>query len=502
MSSATWRCASVVLAAIIAGLANAGPASAQNEAGYRTVLIPEPAKGPLCADEKSAIISRAATAQADAAENAKLAVRRYLEVQAYVKSGGAAKADVERAARERDQHLDEARRTFLLLDEATRLEEKNCGGTHAGAVAAPSPPAASPPAEAPRAPGAQASSSAQTVVEKSPAAPEARDSAGKPPLAAALTLTAPNFCKPSSTCPLVVEITNDGGKPLASPFLIGFSLGGEGSQIGNILPDAWSCGQANESLTCSGAGTAIEPGGRVQMTVDWQIPEKPRRPSATVCARFVWPARAKDGVYRSEQIAAIQFALKKAGFDPGSYDGRLGTKTVEAIRAFRARAGIEGPTELTGDFMTALFGANGALAGDDNPTNDAACTAVSFGTQPITAATPPAPGAPVAVVSAPPSPAVETVPEAPETPRLAPAPTAVNPSKQATPRRRQQAAIPLEPRRQKTARRAAPTGDEDDDSVVVYTAPPRRAPGNSARPVIVYPDGTYRRWGEPTLYRP
>ena len=191
--------------------------------------------------------------------------------------------------------------------------------------------------------------------------------------------------------------------------------------------------------------------------------------------------------------------MQKTGFDPGGYDGRLGTKTVEAIRAFRARAGIAGPTELTGDFLTALFGANGTLSGDDNPANDSACVSANFGTQPV-AAVPPSANPPVAVASVPPQPAIEPAPAAPEQPHLTP--SAPTPPQRAEPRKRQQATTPVAPRRP-AARRPAPPidDDDDDDTVVVYTSPPRRATAGG-RPVIIYPDGSYRRWGDPTVLRP
>lgn len=467
-----------VLAAMFAP-GSAFTARAQQNDTYRLVTIPALASGPLCAEEKASLVARIASAQANAAENAQIATRRFAEVQAAVKAGKLAQKDIDNAARERDQRLGEARRAFAALDEATSLGEKNCPAVAEQAAGSPS--------------------AGENPAAKTAAGGAAND--GKPAVSLALTFNVPAFCKPGSTCPMVVELHNRGSQPLASPFLVGFALGSEGAQIGNILPDSWSCGQANESLTCSGAGTALAPDAKARLSIDWQIPERPRRPSSTVCARIVWPARAKDGVYRSEQIAAIQFALQKAGFDPGGYDGRLGSKTVEAIRAFRARAHIEGPTELTADFLTALFASNGTLAGDDNATDDSACTSVSFGAQPVAANPAPQPSAPVAVVSAPANPVVEAAPAAPEEPRLTPNPPVA--PKRAVPREarpRQQAALPVEPRRQ-TARRAPTPSDDDDDGVVVYAPPPRRAQPAGQRPVIVYPDGSYRRWGDPTVYR-
>lgn len=453
---------------------------------FRVVTIPALPSAPLCADEKAGLVARLAAAQADAAENAQIAARLFSERQLAAKDGRASAADIAKSVAERDKHLAEARRAFAALDGATRLEEKNCTPPAEVVVEKPAAPAAVTPT---------ATSDQATPVEAVKKQP--------PTIALALKLEIPSVCKPGGSCPMAAEITNEGSKPLASPFLVAFALGGDQVQIGNVQPEAWTCGRANESLTCSGAGTALEPGAKTRLMIDWQIPERFRRPTATVCAKLVWPARAKDGVYRSEQIAAIQFALYKAGFDPGGYDGRLGSKTVEAIRAFRSRAGIEGPTELTGDFLNALFGSNGALSGDDKPGNDSACTSVSFGKDVIIASPVPESGAPIAVASAPPSPAIESAPVEPEQPRLAPKVATPAPVKKAEPRKRQQqAAIPIEPRRQ-SARRAPIIidDDEEEDDVVVYTSPSRRGPVASGRPIIVYPDGSYRRWGDPNVRR-
>ena len=40
------------------------------------------------------------------------------------------------------------------------------------------------------------------------------------------------------------------------------------------------------------------------------------------------------------KIAKLQNQLKKLGFDPGRYDGRLGARTQGSIRAFQAKAGL------------------------------------------------------------------------------------------------------------------------------------------------------------------
>jgi peptidoglycan hydrolase-like protein with peptidoglycan-binding domain len=43
----------------------------------------------------------------------------------------------------------------------------------------------------------------------------------------------------------------------------------------------------------------------------------------------------------SVRVREIQLALKKAGYDPGSADGRLGPRTTEAIREFQKANGLQ-----------------------------------------------------------------------------------------------------------------------------------------------------------------
>jgi peptidoglycan hydrolase-like protein with peptidoglycan-binding domain len=114
------------------------------------------------------------------------------------------------------------------------------------------------------------------------------------------------------------------------------------------------------------------------MTIDWRLPERVRRPNATVCVRLVWPGATNGGVLRAEQVSAVQFALSRAGFDPGAITGRVGPRTLEAIRALRERVGIQGGGQITPDLLANLFGRTGALTGDDDAANDTACATVAF----------------------------------------------------------------------------------------------------------------------------
>jgi hypothetical protein len=440
---------------------------------FRTVVIPVLPQGTVCADEKTAIIERVSSANAAAAENAQAASRFIVEREAALRGAGdQGAAELNRLRAERDRRIEEWRRAETAFDAAVRLSERDCP---AGRIAA-SPPAATPPSSTP---------SADVPAAATPAPPAGVTPVNRPAVSLALAITAPETCRANAVCTFNVDIENRGSRAMASPLLASVALGFDGGTIAGIAAESWACGRGNENLTCASAGLTLEPQARSRFTVEWRLPDRLRRPSATVCAAVVWPSRPPGGIYRAEQVAAVQYALTRAGFDTGGLTGRIGPRTIEAIRTLRQQAGIQGPAEITPDLLANLFGANGALAGDDDPANDRGCATIAFADDR---------GAPIAAVppAAPPQrPQVQQArPEA-----QPPAP----PRAQAQTPRPQQA----EPRRQVRRPPPPPVDDDDDDVVTVYRTP--------IRPPVVY-YGTprwyggstyyYRPWGPPVIVRP
>lgn len=446
---------------------------------FRTVVIPVLPQGTVCVDEKTALIERASGANAVAAENAQAASRFVVEREAALRTAGEqGTAELDRLRTERDRRIDEWRRAEAAFDAAVRLSERNCPAERT---------AASPPTTAPAAPASGSPVvTAPVATPTQPSAPPVA-AANHPAVSLALTIAAPETCRANTVCTFSVEIENRGTRPMASPLLASVALGFDGGTIAGVAAESWACGRGNENLTCASAGLTLDPQARSRFTVEWRLPDRLRRPSATVCAAVVWPNRQPGGIYRAEQVAAVQYALTRAGFDTGGVTGRIGPRTIEAIRTLRQRAGIQGPAEITPDLLDNLFGANGALAGDDDPANDRGCATIAFADDR---------GAPIAAV--PPTPR-------PERPQVRQA----SPEAQPTPPPRAQAQAPrpqqTEPRRQ--VRRPPPPpvdyDDDDDDVVTVYRTP--------IRPPVVYYGGPrwhggptyyYRPWGPPVIVRP
>lgn len=59
---------------------------------------------------------------------------------------------------------------------------------------------------------------------------------------------------------------------------------------------------------------------------------------------------ASDGLFRryaGKEYVTLQFALRKAGFDPGEADGRFGPRTRAALQTYQFSAGLEPTGEIT-----------------------------------------------------------------------------------------------------------------------------------------------------------
>lgn len=462
--SITSRARGVLYAA--AALASLGAAQAQTPE-FQRVAIPVLPQDAVCAEEKTAIVDRAAVANAGAAQNAQIATRLLAERQAQLRADGATDSgEIERLRAERDRRLDEWRRAEAAYDASGRLATRDCSAPRAAEIAPPAPAGR---VEAPSPPVAQP-------------APAGAAPAGS---SLALTLSAPETCRANAVCTLVVEIENRGAEPYPSPLLASVALGFDGGAIASVAPDSWTCGRGGDALTCtSGGGLVVAPGARTRFTVDWRLPERLRRPSASVCAAVVWPGRAPGGVYRAEQVAAVQYALTRGGFDTNGVTGRIGPRTLEAIRQFRQRANIQGTAEITPDLTSALFGDNGARTGDANAADDRACATVRFIDDR---------GAPVASVAPTRTPADADAEAAAPAPRAAPREAA-----RPTVRAERPDAAEVRPQREarRPVRRPPPrvVEEDDDETVTVYTT--------RVRPPVYYYGEPRWRGGGPYYYRP
>lgn len=188
----------------------------------------------------------------------------------------------------------------------------------------------------------------------------------------------PQTCRANESCAFNFIIENTGKLPVVSPVLSSISLGASAGKSASTKTTGWTCGFADPQLTCATTGIVIQPGERMNMTLDWMTPEVSAIKMAKVCFSLVWPSRTKDGVYRAEQIAAVQYALTRAGFETGGIDGRIRPKTLQAIRLLRDVVNIPGPAQITPDLLENLFGEAGKISHDATPEDDMACGEVQL----------------------------------------------------------------------------------------------------------------------------
>jgi peptidoglycan hydrolase-like protein with peptidoglycan-binding domain len=65
---------------------------------------------------------------------------------------------------------------------------------------------------------------------------------------------------------------------------------------------------------------------------------------------------------KTEQVKAVQQALKDKGHDPGAIDGKMGPKTQSALREFQSKEGLTASGRLDAETMTKLGVEAGAAA--------------------------------------------------------------------------------------------------------------------------------------------
>lgn len=62
----------------------------------------------------------------------------------------------------------------------------------------------------------------------------------------------------------------------------------------------------------------------------------------------------KPGTMKSEQVKAVQQALKDKGLDPGEIDGKMGPKTQAALREYQQKEGLKATGRLDSETAAKL----------------------------------------------------------------------------------------------------------------------------------------------------
>jgi len=134
------------------------------------------------------------------------------------------------------------------------------------------------------------------------------------------------------------------------------------------------------SFTCTSNPVTLLPGHHWTTRLAIKLPRTNKR-GVKNCAEVrdldaVGPLDRDSGL-----VAAVQTALKRAGFNPGPADGQLGRKTRDALRQFQTSNGLGSESPGSKKVLDALLHINGRQA-DPNPQNNVSCVRTDF-TQPF-----------------------------------------------------------------------------------------------------------------------
>ena len=83
------------------------------------------------------------------------------------------------------------------------------------------------------------------------------------------------------------------------------------------------------------------------------------------------PGRSARGAGSTEQVKAVQQALKDKGHDAGDIDGKMGPKTQAALRDFQQQEGLKATGRADADTMAKL---GGSSSSDTGASKDATST--------------------------------------------------------------------------------------------------------------------------------
>ncbi len=211
--------------------------------------------------------------------------------------------------------------------------------------------------------------------------------AGQPDLAVSKTANQ-GACRANNTptCAFTVNVMNAGNAPFSGPINLRDTLTPSNVVPGPVNPP-WSCRRQGGSYACIHPPTTLPPGQSLNLSLNVRVPRSATG-SVSNCAALNWGgARPTQASVRD-----VQSALAAKGFNPGPVDGKSGSRTVNAIRAYQRQNGLPVTGRIDQPLLASLFGQPGAATGDANPTNDQACATASIIGQPPPPPPPPCTG--------------------------------------------------------------------------------------------------------------
>ncbi len=205
-----------------------------------------------------------------------------------------------------------------------------------------------------------------------PPPPPAPPQVAHGPFDLAVDKSGPGECLPGERCIFDIDVTNSGRSDYAGPIYLSDSIEG-GLSLVVASPQAWACIQSGPHILCWQENVTLAPGQSLSLRLDFRVPGDISRRSVNNCVEFGWL-----GLPGREQVRAVQFVLKRRGFNPGVADGVPGRRTAAAIRDAEAALGLPGTGEISDDLLVGLFGQDALATGDADDRNDKKCVAVGI----------------------------------------------------------------------------------------------------------------------------
>ncbi len=172
-------------------------------------------------------------------------------------------------------------------------------------------------------------------------------------------------CKGGDNCSYTTVATNTGGTLFTGQLVIANSLAPRGATLTSPGSEPWFCQGMGGGAVCTNAAANLAPGASTTLSLTFTLPRNAGG-SVTSCASISW-----GGAPTGSSVRDVQAALAQRGFNPGPADGQAGRKTVNAIREFQGRNGLQASGKIDLPLLIALF--TTPRAGDANPGNDQAC---------------------------------------------------------------------------------------------------------------------------------
>jgi uncharacterized repeat protein (TIGR01451 family) len=175
-------------------------------------------------------------------------------------------------------------------------------------------------------------------------------------------------CDAGGPCPFEISVSNQGPGIYDGPLHIIDSATPAGVRLAGHGAAPWSCRSEAGETRCSHPPLRLRPGDSKSLSLTLRTSGSTSG-GARNCASLGWSGEMR--------IMRVQAALNDLGFEAGTVDGKIGSRTRSALRAYQQGAGLPVTGDIDEPVLRQLFG--GLAEGDPNPGNDKDC--VTFAVQ-------------------------------------------------------------------------------------------------------------------------